>query len=52
MPTFKNKETGDTVKVSEEHANQVLRKQGAYVEVEEKVKEPAKEATSYKKGKG
>lgn len=34
MPVFKNKQTGDTFEVSEEHAENVIRPQGNYEEVQ------------------
>lgn len=46
MPKFKHKETGKVVNASEEHANQVLRKQDAYEEVEDKPKRSRKKAVT------
>ena len=39
MPKFKNLKTGDIIEVTEEHAAQVLRPQGSYVEVVDSPKE-------------
>lgn len=52
MPKFKHPTTGDVVEVTEEFANQVLRAQGKYKEIEFEVPEVvSKKKTSKKKSK-
>ncbi len=50
MPKFKAK-NGDIIEVSDEHADQVLRKSSEWVEVKETLPEPTKEIVKKKVSK-